>query len=88
MSAASFSAGLAAANEAEPWQTIVREDIWIEHACRVAFFSHVVERETATGKTVMVKVHCDDKRSFDAVRTGADTPFKFSECTPREKKSC
>ena len=76
------------ASETKVWQKQVAEDIWLEHACKVAFFSHIVERETDSGKIVMVKVHCDDNRSFDSVQSGADTPFKFSERTPREKKSC
>lgn len=66
----------------------MREDIWIAHACRVAFFSHIVERQTPDGSSVLVKVHCEDKRSFDAVQLHPDEPFTFSECTPRETKSC
>ncbi|NKB57658.1 MAG: hypothetical protein GKS00_15125 [Alphaproteobacteria bacterium] len=78
----------ASGTESDDWQSIVTEDIWFEHSCKAAFFSHVIERETKSGKIVMVKIHCDDKRSFDAVRPGTNAPFTFSECTPREQQAC
>ena len=72
----------------DDWQTIVTEDVWMEHACKVTYFSHIVERQTDSGTVVLVKVHCEDGRSFDASQLGTDHPFTFSECTPREKTSC
>ncbi len=87
-SVASLTATAAISDEANKWEAAVTEEIWLEHFCRVTFFSHIVERETKNGKIVMVKVHCEDKRSFDAIRQDTYSPFTFSECTPREKTSC
>lgn len=56
--------------------------------CEVSFISHIVERDTPAGRVVMAKVHCTDKRSFDALRENDSAPFTFKECTPREQKSC
>lgn len=83
-----LAAATNAAGQADDWQTMVREDVWLEHGCKVSFFSHIVERETKNGHIVLVKVHCEDQRSFDAVQEGSDSPFTFKECTPREKTSC
>lgn len=83
-----ISAGSVSADERVDWREIVTEDAWLQEACRVAYLSHIVERETESGRIVMVKVHCDDKRSFDAVQSGTDQPFTFSECTLREKTTC
>lgn len=76
------------ATELPNWILELSEEIWFEHACRVAFFSHVVERETKAGRVLFVKVHCEDQRSFDVSQSGSDAPFIFSECTPREKNAC
>jgi hypothetical protein len=81
-------AGAAFAQGVVDWREIVTEDAWLQHQCRVTYLSHIVERETKSGRIVMVKVHCDDNRSFDAVQSGADQPFTFSECTPRDTKTC
>jgi hypothetical protein len=83
-----FAPAVADSSGVEEWRTVVAEDIRFKHSCRVTFFSHVVERELKGEKFVMVKVHCDDSRSFDAIRQGSDVPFIFSECTPREKIIC
>jgi len=70
------------------WQEQVSAEAEAKLDCDVAYLSHVVER-TVDGKSlVMVKVHCMDQRSFDAVRYDRMEPFKFEECTTREKKSC
>ena len=84
----SVVSALAADGEKINWRVIVTDDIWVEHGCKVAFFSHIVERETETGSVVLVKVHCEDKRSFDAAQSGAEEPFTFKECTPRATKTC
>ena len=83
-----ISAGSVSADESVDWRQIVTEDAWLQEQCRVGYLSHIIERETESGRIVMVKVHCDDKRSFDAVQSGANQPFTFSECTPSEKTTC
>ncbi len=75
-------------DEPEEWRAAVTEEIWLMHICRVTFFSHIIERETKDGDVTMVKVHCEDSRSFDAIRETSKRPFTFSECTPREKTVC
>jgi len=56
--------------------------------CEISFISHIVQRNMPTGTMVMTKIHCVDKRSFDALRESDAAPFTFKECTPREQKSC
>jgi len=70
------------------WQDQVSAEAEAELGCDVAYLSHIVERSIDGKPLVMVKVHCMDQRSFDAVRYDKMEPFKFEECTTREKKSC
>lgn len=85
---AALSVNSVNAIELPDWKLALSDEIWFEHACQVAFFSHVVERETEAGRVLLVKVHCEDQRSFDVSQSGPDAPFMFSECTPREKNAC
>lgn len=70
------------------WESQVAGDALRKLGCEVSYISHVVERELPGGTYVMAKVHCEDKRSFDAIRENDTAPFTFKECTPREQKSC
>lgn len=79
-----FATGPAAAN----WQDDLSYEIADLHRCAVAFISHVVEREVDGRQLVMAKVHCEDQRTFDAIRHSAFDLFEFKECTLREKQSC
>ena len=79
---------LAAAPAAANWQEDLAYEIAGLHACQVAFISHVMEREVDGRQMVMAKVHCEDQRTFDAIRYSAFDLFEFKECTLREKQSC
>ena len=83
-----FSENATKAAEPPDWSIALSEEIWFEHACRVAFFSQIIERDSKAGRILMVKVHCKDQRSFEASQSGRDTPFIFSECKPREQNAC
>ena len=50
------------------------------HQCKVVFFTNVVEREVEGELTVFARVHCDDKRSFDAVLDDSQSEFQIKEC--------
>ncbi|MHA1113619.1 MAG: hypothetical protein ACTSRY_03840 [Alphaproteobacteria bacterium] len=79
---------LASAPAAAGWREDLIEDVRIERGCDVDFISHVVEREIDGRKLVMAKVHCRDKRAFDAFRKDEFEIFEFKECTVRETTSC
>jgi hypothetical protein len=82
-----LSASAIAAEQPDWEQQIVAEALDTLN-CEVSFISHIVERDIPAGSLVMAKIHCVDKRSFDALRENNAAPFTFKECTPREQKSC
>jgi hypothetical protein len=75
---------------AEPgWQDDLSAQAELTLGCTVAFLSHVVDREVHGIPLVMAKVHCVDKRVFDASRGEASLPFDFSPCLDAsEGRSC
>ena len=80
---------LSVAGAAEiPWQEELTDEILDVHDCDVSFITHVVEREIKGGRIIMAKVHCEDKRSFDAYRPNDLELFKFTECTSPKTKTC
>lgn len=70
------------------WQDDLAAEIGMAQGCRVAFLSHVVERTVAGKQLVMVKVHCEDQRVFDALRPDAYEPFSFTACQPESQQGC
>ena len=86
--AAGLPYGEAHAAKRAVWETQVTEEAKKTLSCEVTFISHVVERALPDATVIMAKIHCEDKRSFDAVRDRDTAPFTFKECTPREQKSC
>ncbi len=48
------------------WEEELAEQIEHEHDCEVAFLSHIIERSVEGHEVVRAKVHCSDKRSFEA----------------------
>lgn len=70
------------------WREDLVEDARIDLGCEVDLISHVVEREVDGRKLVMAKVHCRDKRAFDAFRKDDYELFEFKECTVRETTAC
>lgn len=82
-----ISGGPGAAQQAG-WEQQATAEARGKLGCEVSYISHVVERQVQGETVVMAKIHCEDKRSFDAVRDKASDPFTFKECTPREQTSC
>lgn len=77
-----------ARSAAAQWQDQLTHQIAWAEDCEVAFLSHVIEREIDGRDVVMVKVHCTDKRDFDALREDKNKPFQFTACEPRHVESC
>ncbi len=76
---------LAASSE---WAEELTFQIKDEVGCEVSLISQVVERTVGGKRIVMAKVHCEDKRTFDAFRDEEFADFKFNECDPPEQRAC
>jgi hypothetical protein len=70
------------------WADDLKFQIREELNCEVNLISQVVERVVDRKRIVMAKVHCEDKRTFDAFRGEEFADFKFNECDPPEQKAC
>jgi hypothetical protein len=70
------------------WEEDLTTEIDLTRHCKVAYLSHVVERTVDGRKLVMAKVHCEDKRVFDALRPDELEPFRFNECQPEAVQAC
>lgn len=73
---------------AADWHEELSLQIGEDESCQVAFMSQVVERTVEGRRVIMVKVHCEDKRSFDAIRRGDDEAFKFTACEVPNAETC
>jgi hypothetical protein len=70
------------------WEDELRQDARIEIDCVVAFLTQVVVR-TEQGRTIVTaKVHCEDKRTFDAKQDGEGLAFKFTPCQDPNARAC
>lgn len=78
--------GLALAQSS--WENELAIEIAAAQHCKVAYYSHVVERVVKGKKLVMAKAHCDDERVFDAMRPDEIEPFRFNECQPDPARAC
>lgn len=76
------------AQEIFTWKDDIVAEIQEAHGCEASFFSHVLEREIKGKAVVMVKVHCEDKRAFDAIRQGEDEMFTFTKCRAHDERVC
>ena len=77
-------AGAANTEWAEDLTFQIREQL----GCEVNLISQVVERVVDGKRIVMAKVHCEDKRTYDAFRGDELADFKFNECDPPEQRAC
>ena len=73
---------------AQTWQRELAEQIAEERDCEVSFLSHVVERDLDGRLVVMAKVHCVDKRTFDALRLDEFDLFRITLCEDPNVASC
>ena len=62
------------------WLDDLAMDAKIQEGCDVTFVSHVVERMIGEVQVILAKVHCQDKRVFDASRQDQLAPFQLKRC--------
>ena len=86
--AALVASGAAIGAAPDTWHEELTQQIAESEGCEVAFISQVVEREVDGRRLIMAKVHCEDKRSFDAYRGGADEAFTFKACEVPDAETC
>ncbi len=70
------------------WESDLAMEIDLAVGCKVAFLSHVVERDVDGKRLVMAKAHCEDQRVFDAMRPDEFAAFRFNECQADTTKAC
>ena len=73
---------------AQEWQEELTEQVLREYDCEVAFLSQVAERTVNGELVVLAKVHCVDKRTFDAYRDKAFQPFEIRPCENPDNRVC
>ena len=64
------------------WERELTEQVLREYDCQVA------ERLVNGEQVVLAKVHCQDKRTFDAYRDSAFEPFEIHPCENPENRVC
>ncbi|HEX9703028.1 MAG TPA: hypothetical protein VGA19_09255 [Rhodospirillales bacterium] len=70
------------------WEDALREDARIELGCVVAFLTQVIVRSDQGQTIVTAKVHCEDKRTFDARQEGEYQVFTFKPCQDPNARAC
>lgn len=80
--------GLWGAPASAQWEEELSEQVREEHGCKVAFLSQVVERTVEGRRTIMARVHCEDKRTFDAYREDDFEPFEIRACEQPDAEVC
>jgi hypothetical protein len=73
---------------AADWHDELARQIAHDEGCEVAFVSQVIERDINGKRLIMAKVHCEDKRSFDAMRVSDDFAFEFKACEVPNAETC
>lgn len=86
LGAAALLAPLAAV--AQEWQKQLSDQVLSEYNCEVSFLSQVAEREVNGDLVVLAKVHCVDKRTFDAYRDSSFKPFEIHPCENPDNRVC
>ena len=71
---------------AADWKAELTRQMQEEHACKVEYLSHVVERRRGDKTSVQAKVHCEDQRAFDVARERPLQRFTVRKC--EVQKSC
>jgi len=69
-----------AAAQTRPWEISLRLQLLEDHACTLAYFTNVEEREYDDQTIIVARAHCNDRRAFDVRREHADQPFKVEPC--------
>ena len=74
--------------QAQDWQKQLTAQMQKDYDCEVAFYSHVAERTVNGDVVILAKVHCVDKRTFDAYRANSFTPFEIHPCENPDNRVC
>ena len=82
------AAPIAAQGSEDEWGPVLTNQMAMQYDCEVAFFSQVAERELNGDVVVLAKVHCQDKRTFDAYRPGSFEVFEIHPCEIPENRVC
>ena len=80
--------GLSVGPAQAAWQDELRQQILSDHACEVSFLSQVVDRTVDGRRIIMAKVHCEDRRTFDAYRGDSRERFEIKACEKPEAEAC
>ncbi|HEX7007432.1 MAG TPA: hypothetical protein VF274_09845 [Alphaproteobacteria bacterium] len=72
-------AGASAGAEAD-WELTLRKQMEDEHRCKTDYLSHIVERQIGDRFLLSAKVHCKDKRTFDANWDQQARRFEIRRC--------
>lgn len=80
--------GLGATPALAQWGEELSEQVREELGCKVAFLSQVVERTVEGRRTITARVHCEDKRAFDAYRADDFEPFEIRACEQPDAEVC
>ncbi len=73
-------AGLAGpAQSEETWKVLLEQQLMEAEQCRLNYLTDVSESAT---DGIKAKAHCEDKRSFDAIRAPGKDKFEISACKP------
>ncbi len=78
----------AATSALAEWQEELTDQIAEELNCEVSFISQVTEREVEGHQVIMAKVHCVDKRAYDAYRGDEYDLFEFRLCGEQDVSAC
>ena len=73
---------------AADWEAELSDQAMDDFQCKVAFFSQVAEREVDGNRVIIAKVHCEDKRTFDAYRGSDFESFVLSPCEDPALRTC
>ncbi len=79
---------VAAQGAEEEWGPLLTDQMLMEYDCEVAFFSQVAERNVNGDLIVIAKVHCQDKRTFDAYRASRFEIFEIHPCENPDNRVC
>ena len=71
-----------------PWADELALQIKAAHDCDVALLAQVLERQSKDGLFIMAKVHCEDGRTFDAVKPSDSLLFTFNKCGEPQARGC
>lgn len=87
-SVAILATAAAAQGTQNEWGPLLTDQMALEYDCEVAFFSQVAERDVNGQLVVIAKVHCQDKRTFDAYRPGSFEVFEVHPCENPNNRVC